>query len=165
MVDRDDLLWYVAHTRPRCEKKLVAYCDRENLSTTLPCYRSVRRYRGKKVVFYKPLFPGYVFLRISPVNRQKVYQSDYVANLLDVPDQELFYKQLSDILEALETDLEIRLEPRIGPGHKVRIKYGPLQGMEAWVQSRSGPSEVLLRLDFIGQAAAIRIEADALELI
>ena len=161
----EDQRWYVAHTRPRCEKKLVAYCDREGLLTTLPCYRSVRRYRGKKVVFFKPLFPGYVFLQISPDQRQKVYQSDYAANVLDVPDQVLFSQQLSDILEALETELEVRLAPTIGPGHRVRIKYGPLQGMEAWVESRSGMSEVLLRLEYIGQAAAVRIEADALELI
>ena len=43
-------IWFVAHTRPRCEKKLVQYCEREGFSTTLPCYRSVKKYRGKKVV-------------------------------------------------------------------------------------------------------------------
>lgn len=165
MAISDDILWYVAHTRPRCEKKLVSYCEREGLSTTLPCYRSVKRYKSKKVTFDKPLFPGYVFLQLHPVQRQKVYQSDYVANLLDVPDQAQFSQQLADILEALDTELEVRLAPTIGPGHRVRIKSGPLQGMEAWVEGRSGMSIVLLRLDFIGQAAAVKIEADALELI
>ena len=160
-----DPIWFVAHTRPRCEKKLVQYCERECLSTTLPCYRSVKKYRGKKVVFYKPLFPGYVFLQLQPTQRQTVYQSDYVANLLDVPDQEEFAAQLQDILQALETDVEVRLAPTIGPGMKVRIKSGPLQGMAAWVESRSGMSEALLRLDFIGQAAAIKVDATQLELI
>jgi transcription antitermination factor NusG len=157
--------WCVAHTRPRCEKKLVQHCLREGIEPTLPTYRSVRKYRGKKVVFQKPLFPGYVFLRLELAGRQKVYQSDYVANLLDVPDQEEFEQQLGDILAALCTKLDIRLAPTIGPGKRVRIKYGPLRGMEAWVESRSGMSEVLLRLDFIGQAAAVKIEAIDLELI
>lgn len=160
-----DLRWWVAHTRPRCEKKLTRYCDREGLATTLPCYRSVKKYRGKKLVFFKPLFPGYVFLQIQPFQRQMVYQSDYVANLLEVPDQAEFEQQLSDILEALDTELEVRLAPTIGPGMKVRIKSGPLQGMAAWVESRSGMTEALLRLDFIGQAAAVRIDATQLELI
>lgn len=160
-----DLLWFVAHTRPRCEKKLVQYCEREGLATTLPCYRSVRKYRGKKVVFHKPLFPGYVFLELHPTERQTVYQSDYVANLLDVPDQAEFAAQLHDIIEALDTELEVRLAPTIGPGMKVRIKSGPLQGMAAWVESRRGMTEALLRLDFIGQAAAIRVDATQLELI
>ena len=89
----------------------------------------------------------------------------YVANLLDVPDQEEFAAQLADILQALETNVEVRLAPTIGPGMKVRIKSGPLQGMAAWVESRSGMTEALLRLDFIGQAAAIKVDATQLELI
>jgi transcription antitermination factor NusG len=161
----NELLWYVAHTRPRCEKKLVQYCEREGFATTLPCYRSVKKYRGKKLVFFKPLFPGYVFLQLHPPQRPTVYQSDYVANLLNVPYQAEFEEQLKDILEALDTELEVRLAPTIGPGVKVRIKSGPLQGMEAWVESRSGMTEALLRLDFIGQAAAVKVDATQLELI
>ena len=160
-----DLAWFVAHTRPRCEKKLAQYCAREGLPTTLPCYRSVRKYRGKVVVFQKPLFPGYLFLQLLSHQRPKVYASDYVANLLEVIDQELFTRQLNDILTALETNLEVRLAPQIAAGVKVRIKSGPLRGLEGWVQQRSGPLEVLLRLDFIAQAAAVKIEATDLELI
>jgi hypothetical protein len=99
--------WFVAHTRPRCEKKLAEYCEREGFSVTLPLYKSVKKYRGKTVTFQKPLFPGYVFLRLGPDQPRKVYQSDYVANLLTVVDQKLFEQQLGDILEALETDYEV----------------------------------------------------------
>ncbi|HEU5397368.1 MAG TPA: transcription termination/antitermination NusG family protein, partial [Verrucomicrobiae bacterium] len=105
------LLWYVAHSRPRCEKKLQQYCQRQHLEVTLPCYRSAHRYRGKTVVFQKPLFPGYVFIQMLPEKRQLVAQSDHLANLLDVPDQDQFARQLGDVLRALETDLEIRLVP------------------------------------------------------
>jgi transcription antitermination factor NusG len=155
--------WYVAHTRPRCEKKLERYCRREGVPVTLPLYRSVKKYRGKTEVFLKPLFPGYVFLRLRRHQRQKVFQSDYVANLLEVPDQEEFAAQLEDILFALEQQVEVRLAPIIAVGSRVRIRTGPLQGMEAWVQARKGMTEVLLRLDFIGQAAAVKISADDLE--
>jgi transcription antitermination factor NusG len=160
-----DLLWHVAHTKPRCEKKLVRYCEREGLSATLPCYRAAHKYRRKTVVFDKPLFPGYVFLEISNEQRGKIYQSDCLANLLAVIDQELFCNQLREILGALETGLEIRLAPAIGEGMRVKIKYGPLQGVEGWVEERYGMSTVLLRLDFIGQAAALKMKATDLELV
>ncbi|MCF7707435.1 MAG: antitermination protein NusG [Verrucomicrobia bacterium] len=159
----DELQWYVAHTKPRCEKKLVAYCEREGYETTLPCYKSVKKYRGKTVVFNKPLFPGYVFLRLFSYQKTKVFQSDYVANLLYVPYQEEFEQQLTDILHALNTDLEIKLAPEIGEGQRVLIKSGPLSGIEGWVEKRYGMSVVLLRLDFIGQAAAVRVDASDLE--
>jgi transcription antitermination factor NusG len=159
------LLWFVAHTRPRCEKKLLQFCEREGASAALPCYRAAHKYRGKTVVFQKPLFPGYVFLHISVEQRGRIHRSDYLANLLEVSDQELFIRQLEDVLRALETDFEIRLAPRIGEGMRVKIKSGPLRGMEAWVEQRYGMNTVLLRLDFIGQAAAVKLDATDLEAI
>jgi transcription antitermination factor NusG len=156
-------VWFVAHTRPRCEKKVVQYCVDLGLATTLPCYRSVRKYRGKTVTFEKPLFPGYVFLQAPPELRGKIFQSDYVANLLEVYDQLQFERQLEDILHALETGLEIVLVPEIGKGSRVNIKTGPLAGMEGWVEERFGFDTVLLRLNFIGQAAAVKVNAADLE--
>lgn len=158
-------LWYVAHTRPRCEKKLAQYCQREGLSVTLPCYQAVHQYRGKTVTFQKPLFPSYLFLQLLPHQRQTVYQNNHVANLLDVPDQELFSEQLSDILRALDSDAEVRLSPQISAGTRVRIKSGHLRGLEGWVEERRGKIVVLLRLDFIGQAAAVKVQASDLELV
>jgi transcription antitermination factor NusG len=159
------VIWFVAHTRPRCEKKLAQHCEREGLAVTLPCYRAAHSYRGKTAVFQKPLFPGYVFLRMLVSQKSKVYKSDHLANLLEVFDQDLFASQLEVILQALEADVEIRLAPAIGEGMRVKIKYGPLRGMEGWVEKRSGMNIVLLRLDFIGQAAAVKLEATDLELI
>lgn len=155
--------WFVAHTKPRREKKLVEYCQRHGLATTLPCYKSAHKYRGKTVVFQKPLFPGYVFLQLEPGQKDSVRQNDHVANLLDVFDQETFRRQLEDILLALEMNLDVRLAPSIGEGMRVRIKAGPLRGVEGWVEHRYGMATVLLRLDFIGQAAAVKIDADLLE--
>ena len=97
--------------------------------------------------------------------RGKIFQSDYVANLLEVHDQAEFERQLRDILHALETGLEIRLVPEIGKGARVNIKHGALAGLEGWVEERHGFDTVLLRLNFIGQAAAVKISAGDLEVI
>jgi transcription antitermination factor NusG len=161
----EGLLWWVAHTRPRCEKKLTEYCQREGLAVTLPCYDSAHKYRGKTVTFRKPLFPGYVFLKIERVRKSLVQHNDHVANLLEVIDQAEFDQQLQDILFALDQATEIRLAPTIGAGMRVKIKSGALRGLEGWVEERYGMSTVLLRLDFIGKAAAVKVEATDLELV
>lgn len=155
--------WYVAHTKPRCEKKLFDHCARERIAATLPCYPSAHKYRGKTVVFQKPLFPGYVFLQIEPRLSSTLRQNDHVANLLHVHEQATLEQQLAEIQFALESGLEVRLAPTIGEGMRVRIKAGPLRGVEGWVERRHGLDTVLLRLDFISQAAAIRLGADVLE--
>ena len=46
---------------------------------------------------------------------------------------------------------------------RVRIKSGPLRGVEGWVEKRHGADTVLLRLDFISQAAAVKLGAEMLE--
>ena len=158
-----ELRWFVAHTRPRREKKLVEHCQRHGIAATLPCYKSAHKYRGKTVVFQKPLFPGYVFLQLEQEKKDLLRQSDHLANLLEVFDQETFQRQLQDILLALDAKVGVRLAPAIGEGMRVRIKSGPLQGIEGFVEQRSGMTTVLLRLDFINRAAAVKIDADSLE--
>ena len=157
-------LWFVAHTRPRCEKKLAAYCRLEGIEPTLPCYISVKKYDRKVVKFKKPLFPNYLFLRLLPDQRKIVYQSDYVANLLEVFDQKTFEEQLQDILRTLDLDIEVQAEPQITEGRIVQIKSGPLRGMEGIVESRTGQICVTLRLDFIGQSAVVKLDVSDIEL-
>ena len=125
----------------------------------------MKKYSGKEVVFHKPLFSGYVFLFINDQTRKIAMQSNFVANMLHVVDQQLFEQQLNDILFALNQEITIRLEPIIEVGARVMIKSGPLQGQEGWVDERFGMTTVLLRLDFIGQSAAIEVSSDVLELI
>ncbi|MGC3960304.1 MAG: transcription termination/antitermination NusG family protein [Verrucomicrobiota bacterium] len=160
-----ELLWFVAHTKPRREKKLLEFCERQAIAVTLPCYASSHKYRGKSVVFQKPLFPGYLFLQLRLGEIATVRQNDHVANLLEVFDQATFARQLFEILRALESGLEVRLAPTIESGTQVRIRSGPLQGVEGLVEYRQGHTTVILRLDFINQAAAVRMSVEELEVI
>lgn len=161
----DTDLWLVAHTRPRCEKKVEAAAVRDGARAILPCYRSVRKYRGKTVVFHKPLFPNYVFIQTPPQLKDRLRQNDHIANLLHPPDPAELERQIGEVLRALNSDLEVRLAPQIQAGTRVRIRTGPLRGVEGWVEARKGLTLVLLRIDFIQQAAAVSIQADDLELI
>ncbi len=157
--------WFVAHTRPRCERKLFNDCRREQIPATLPCYPSSHQYRGKALIFQKPLFPGYVFLQLLAHQCSIVRRNEHVANLLEVHDQAALGQQLREIERALSAGLEVRLAPEIGEGARVRIKEGPLRGVEGWIEQRHGLDTVLLRLDFINQAAAVRLEAELLEAV
>ncbi len=164
-VDGCNLRWWVAHTRPRCEKKLSRHCTQHALVHELVCYRSVKRYRGKTLTFHKPLFPGYLFVHATPAARRLLWESHCLVHLLEVDDEPLFLRQLAAIVAAMEMGYEIQLSPIISEGAMVRIKRGPLKGIEGWVETRQGPTTVLLRLDFISKAAAIKMDAADLILI
>jgi hypothetical protein len=145
---------------------VVEFCEREQISATLPCYQAAHKYRGKTAVFRKPLFPGYVFLQLLESQRRSIYQSDYVANLLDVVRP----GALQESTGRNSSSSRYRLRNPAGAGRMVRecacrSKIGPLRGIEGWVEERYGMNTELLRLDFIGQAAAVKVEATDLELI
>lgn len=160
-----EVVWFVAHARPRAEKKIAGFCLEQGFEHRLPLYPSVKTYARKRVVFEKPLFPGYLFVRVQRRHRLTLVQNRYVANVLEVVDQAEFEAQLEDIYRALEARVEIRVCPEIKPGLQVRIKSGPLRGTEAWVESRSKMCDVHLRLDFIGKAVVAKVQADDLELV
>ena len=157
--------WLVAHTRARAEKQLVKWATREGIAMELPYYRTSHRYRGKTVDFTKPLFPGYVFFRATGFVASKVAQSRHVAQILVPPDPVEFERQLRDILAAVEAGLDVRPAADVVAGTRVSITDGPLRGMEGRVEKRDGPFDVILRLDFIGQAAAVRVPASEVERI
>ncbi len=159
------LLWYVAHTRPRSEKRVAEFCGDREFIHFLPLQASVKNYPGKKLVFYKPLFSGYVFLQLFPAQASEVRQCRHVARLLEPGDQAEFAAQIEDIRIALLSEREVRLAPNITEGRRVQIRSGPMRGLEGQVLRRQGITEVVLRLDFIGQAAAVQVEAQELELV
>lgn len=166
--DRDEgttseVAWRVAHTLARCEKKVADWVKQQGWRAELPLYRSVKRYRGKKAEFFKPLFPGYVFVQLPEGQGRKVEQHDQVARLLVPPDPAEFASQLGTILAAIDSGLEINPVTTLKAGTRVEIISGPLQGMNGIVEKAKGFTEVILRLDFLGHAASVRIEPHEVE--
>ena len=86
-----EVVWYVAHARPRAEKKVAAFCLEQGFEHRLPLYPSVKTYARKRVVFDKPLFPGYLFARVQRRHRLTLVSADQTlgrcAQALGLPIQ------------------------------------------------------------------------------
>lgn len=157
--------WLVVHTLARCEKKLLGWAVGAGIPGELPTYRTVHRYRGKVVHFDKVLFPGYVFLRAEPSAAAGIQQNRHAARVLVPPDLEEFDRQIREILAAVGSGLEMRPVSGVQPGVRVQIIRGPLRGFEGLVERLDEPLDVVLRLDFISQAAAIRLAVRDVEVV
>jgi transcription antitermination factor NusG len=140
------------------------FCRREGFVVSLPCVKSLRKYRRKSVAFEKPLFPGYLFFRSSLHQVHRVHQNDHAANVLAVSDQMLFEQQLGEILSALSTGCILWTAGSISIGKAVRIKGGSLSGLSGKIVTMNADSATLcLRLDFIGQGALMVVETSNVE--
>ena len=84
--------WHVGHTRPRCEKKFADLLRAEGMVHYLPLVPSIRKYGRQTKRFTKPLFAGYVFVRVPAERRARVYQQDLVARLIPVDHEAGFLR-------------------------------------------------------------------------
>ena len=157
--------WFVCHTKPRCEKKFADLMAREQLNHYLPLIPSVRSYNGQKKTFTKPLFAGYVFTRIEPARKTRIYQQDLLVRALPIENEAVFLRQIDDIKTICASGLEAALHPLIKKGTHVRVVGGPLHGLEGYVDDPVNPKGVVVSVDVLQQGLLVRLPLDSLQLL
>jgi transcription antitermination factor NusG len=159
--------WYAAYTCANHEKRVREQLEQRSVESFLPVYETVRRWKDRRMQLQMPLFPGYVFVRMAPVDRLRVLQVPSVVRLVG------FNGQLSALpdeeIEGLKKGLAggVRAEPHpfLTVGRRVRLKSGPLAGMQGILLRRKGNFRVVISIDLIQRAVAVDAEAADVEAI
>lgn len=157
--------WYAAYTTANHEKRVTAQLQERSMEHFLPVYESVRRWKDRKVKLQLPLFPGYVFVRMTLRDRLRVVQLPGVVRLVGfdgkpsaLPDEDV---------EALQASLHngARAEPHpyLTTGRRVRVKSGPLMGLEGVLVKRKKRARFVVSLQLIQRAMALEVEEAELE--
>lgn len=165
LADKGDARWWVVHTRPRCEKRFADLARREGLPHELPLLRSVRRYATQTKHFTKPLFPGYVFTCVAESFTSRLYQGDFVASLLRVPDQTTFLRQMEAVRRVMASGMDVLPAPRLERGTHVRIVGGPLHGVLGIVEDPRSNRGVVVAIDVIQQGVLVHVPESSIEVI
>jgi transcription antitermination factor NusG len=157
--------WFAAYTAPRHEKRVSARLQDRNVETFLPLYRSVRQWNNRtRVRLELPLFPCYVFLRITPQDHGKVLSIPGIFSLVGSKKEPW---PLSDSeVEALRSGLsQTNPEPHeyLVVGERLRIRSGPLASMEGVLLRRKNAFRVVLTLNEIGRSFSVEVNAKDVE--
>jgi transcription antitermination factor NusG len=155
--------WYAAQTCANHEKRVHDHLQQRTVESYLPVYSAVRQWKDRRVKLDIPLFAGYVFVRISLQDRLQVLQLPSVVRLVGfgghptpLPDQEI---------EALRQGLthNVLMEPYLKVGQRVRVKSGPLQGLEGILLRKKKLSRFIISLDLIMRSVSVEIDLGELE--
>lgn len=158
--------WYAVYICANHEKRVAADLQARSVEHFLPLYSSARRWKDRRVNLELPLFPGYIFVRLALRDRLSVLQIRSVVRLIGFNGQPTALPDAE--MEIMRSDLLHRLNPKPHPfltaGRRVRIRNGPLAGLEGMVLRLKGNWRVVLSLELIQRSISVDIDASNLEL-
>jgi transcription antitermination factor NusG len=163
--DHEDLHWYVARTRPNHEKRVAEQLDHREMAHLLPLFNSIRQWKDRKVRLAMPLFPGYVFVRISLRERVRVLEVPGVAGLVGFGTRPapLADEEIRSIQCCVNHESGIEPHPYLCVGRRARVRSGPLQGVEGIIVRLKNRTRLVLSLHRIQCSATLDVAQIELE--
>lgn len=155
--------WAVAATRSRREKQLARALLARDVQHYLPLHRTPRKHGGRTRDVEFPLFPGYVFVCLRRDDRVEVLATGHVAQLIPVSGQDQLERELASIDAAIEAGAAFDPCVFLEEGRRVRVRSGPLKGVEGVVDARGPKGRLILVVQTLGRATSIEIETHLLE--
>jgi len=159
--------WYALCTAPRHEKSVAGQMGRHGIICFLPLYRSLRRWKDRRKELELVLFPGYVFVRIAPWDRLRVLQLPGAVRLVTRNGQPAPLPE--DEIEGLRNRLagrgRIEPHPYLRVGRRVRVRSGPMQGLEGIIVRRKECCRVVFTMDLIMRSIAVEVDEPDVELV
>lgn len=158
----EEFPWVVAHVRSRQEKVLARHLAESGVAYYLPLTMTRRKRAGRTFTSHLPLFPGYVFVRVSAQTRDLIWRSHVVANLVEVPDQAQLGTELVQLRQLQVSGASLRTHHELPPGQPVRIESGAFAGYTGIVERGKGNDRLIVRISLIRQSVAVEFDREML---
>ena len=155
----DEIRWWALYTLARREKDLM----RRLFAKEVPFYGPLvsRRRRtpgGRSVESFVPLFSSYVFLYGTEQERHEALKTNCISRCLEVKQTGQLLYDLRQVRQLIATGAPLTPEARIQPDTRVRIRSGPMQGLEGIVVKRRGKDCLVVVVQFLQQGASVMLE-------
>ena len=157
--------WYAVYTCANHERSVADQLVSRGVEHFLPQYESVRRWKDRKVRLRLPLFPGYVFVYLALQNRLRVLQVPGVVRFVgfDGHPAAMPEEEVTRVRQFLNEGLRVEPHKYLQSGRRVRVKSGPLEGMEGIIVRRKNGCRLVISFSLIQRSVAVEVDAGDLE--
>jgi transcription antitermination factor NusG len=160
-----DLRWHAVYTYPRHEKAVAGELQSRSIEVFLPTTVVRSRWKDRTVQLHTPVFPGYVFTRITSSQRSRVLCAAGVIRLLSfngmpapIDDAEIEAVKL-----CLERGATLAPLASFELGDRVRVRSGVLQGLEGRISRCKNERRLIVPITLIHQSIAVEVDVALLE--
>lgn len=152
--------WYAVSVFPRHEKHVAHQLEARGVSYLLPVYPSLRRWKDRRKQIDMVLFPGYVFVNIGLEHRVGVLRLPGVSQFVTfqglpavIPEHEI-----QAIGVSVRAGLAMQPHPYLQKGRRVRVRNGPMAGVEGILVRRKERFRVVLSINLIMSSVAAEVD-------
>lgn len=168
ITETGELHWYVVGVRSRHEFSATERLVKSGIDVFLPIVERIRRWQDRNKVVEFSLFPGYLFVHIPQNNvaRLSVLKTPGVVRFIGATHgkpEPVPAEQINALKKLVESKETIDPYPYIKDGNRVRIKEGPLSGVEGILVGRKGIHNLVLSVDILQQGVSVQVEASIVE--
>ena len=152
--------WYAVWVKSRYENIVESHLRARGYESFLPLCKCQRRWSDRFKEIELPLFPGYVFCQFNPLNRLPILSIPGVIHVvgvgrIPVPIDE---SEIAVIQAAVKSGLPSQPWPFLQVGHKVRIEYGPLSGLEGILLDFRGRQRIVISVTLLQRSVAVQVD-------
>ena len=154
--------WFVLFVRTNQEKTTASRLDHLQIEHFLPCFRSLRQWKDRRVTLERPLFPGYVFVHLPHTERMRVLTLPSVLYLLGASNSPsvLTDEEIEWMRRGLQSGNAVPHE-YLKEGQRVVITSGALAGLKGILLRRVNNARVVVTLDSIGRGFAVEVDLES----
>jgi transcription antitermination factor NusG len=167
MQTEPDQDWRALYTRHHHEKSVAKTLAAKGFTVFLPLYSAPRRWKDRTKVVSFPLFSCYVFINGGLDRHLDIVTTAGVHGFVCcggfpavIPPQEI-----DGIRQVIERSVKIEPHPFIKCGDHVRVKTGPLEGIEGILVRKKKFSRLVLTVELLGKSAAVEVDVSIVERI
>lgn len=159
--------WVAASTHAHKECAAIANLERQGFRAYCPMVRRRIRHARRLQEVMRPLFPGYVFIRLDPEHERwrPILSTVGVRQLVRFGDRlGILPERFVEGLLAREVEGIVPMpRPRDGydAGEKVRLREGPFDGVIATVLTCDDRERLLVLMDILKRSVRIKVSLDS----
>ncbi|TAM79856.1 MAG: UpxY family transcription antiterminator [Acidobacteria bacterium] len=153
--------WFAVYTRHRHEKAVAQFIMGKGVEVFLPLYKTVHRWKDRMKDLALPLFPNYVFVLAGPNQRVAVLSTPGVydfVRLSGVPAA-IPVEEIDAVRCAVEHGLNVEPHSLLKSGDRVRVKSGPLEGLEGILVRKKNFYRLVLSVELLMKSISVEVEA------
>ena len=160
--------WYLIQFKPNSYRLAERNLHRQGFETFLPMQKITRRKASRFVSDLKPLFPGYMFVRVNSdlAPWRTINSTIGVSKLVSFEGKPkpLPLQLISGLILRCDASGTLLPPKSLSEGDSIEILTGPFANFSATVDTIDPEQRIWVLMDLMGQKTRMQVSADQLQL-